>query len=150
VLECTKVPELVLFAMDSVLRFLDGRWIKPRSSSTVISTNNLNMSLLSINLEREPVHYLSAGEPGDIGFAGSRHAIQGKSLRPREVPKDDDRSQSERQFEIGDLVSCFMDGHGPEILEQLVRKYVVHLGMRVDTAMVGASGAAIKHAGQQR
>ena len=148
--ESAKVPELALFTMDSILRFLDGRWINPRTSNLDKSSNNLNTSLLSFNQEREPIHYLSTGEPGSHSFSTSKHAIQGRALRAREVPKGDDRDQNERQFEIGDLVSCLLDGYGPEILEQLARRFVTHLWMRVDTAMVGASGSAIKHAAQQR
>ncbi|KAG0046471.1 hypothetical protein BGZ83_008361 [Gryganskiella cystojenkinii] len=150
VIECTKVPELAIFTIDSILRFLDGRWIKPKSPNVDLSSNNLNISLLDVNREREPIHYSSAGEPGSHSFSTSKHAIQGRALKAREVPKGDDRDQDERQFEIGDLVSGLLGGHGPEILEHLARRFVTHLWMRVDTAMVGASGSAIKHAAQQR
>ncbi|KAG0270928.1 hypothetical protein BGZ95_001352 [Linnemannia exigua] len=145
----SKVPEIMLFAMDTILKYLDGRWIKEESKGETRS-KALTISLIDINRDRQPIHYKSAGLAGSFSFQDGSYINRGKSLRGKEEPKTQGRGPSEREFEVADLAARCMDGHDPAIIEQLMRRFVLHLGMRVDTVMVSATSAAMKHAAQQR
>ncbi|KAF9154198.1 hypothetical protein BG015_001572 [Linnemannia schmuckeri] len=145
----SKVPEIMLFALDTILKYLDGRWIKEDSKGEMRS-KALTISLTDINRDRQPIHYKSTGLAGSFSFQDGSYINRGKSLRGKDEPKAQGRSQSVREFEIVDLVARCMDGHDSAIIEQLMRRFVLHLGMRVDTAMVSATSAAMKHAAQQR
>ncbi|KAG0380643.1 hypothetical protein BGX24_006588 [Mortierella sp. AD032] len=145
----SKVPEIMLFAMDTILKYLDGRWIKEESKGETRS-KALTISLIDINRDRQPIHYKSTGLAGSFSFQDGSYINRGKSLRGKEEPKIQGRSPSVREFEVADLVARCMDGHDPVIIEQLMRRFVLHLGMRVDTVMVSATSAAMKHAAQQR
>ncbi|KAF9108091.1 hypothetical protein BGX29_003287 [Mortierella sp. GBA35] len=145
----SKVPEIMLFAVDMVLKYLDGRWFKEENKDETRS-KALTTSLTDINRDRQPIHYKSTGPAGSFSVQDGSYINRGKSLRGKEEPKTHGRTQSEREFEIADLVARCMDGHDPAMIEQLLRRFMSHLGMRVDTAMVSATSAAMKHAAQQR
>ncbi|KAF8942626.1 hypothetical protein BGZ47_006301 [Haplosporangium gracile] len=145
----SKVPEIMLFALDTILKYLDGRWIKEDSKGEMRS-KALTISLTDINRDRQPIHYKSTGLAGSFSFQDGSYINRGKSLRGKEEPKVHGRSQSVREFEIVDLVARCINGHDSAIIEQLMRRFVLHLGMRVDTTMVSATSAAMKHAAQQR
>ncbi|KAI8349024.1 hypothetical protein B0O80DRAFT_174672 [Mortierella sp. GBAus27b] len=147
----TKAPELLVFAMDTVLKYLDGRWSRSDSKDEVTAhPRSLTTSLLEINRSREPVRYVSTEPVGAFGFGDSRNGTRGKSLKERDFPRTNDRGSATREFEIGDLVARCIEGHDSETIEQLLRRLMMHIGMVVDTAMVGATGPAMKHAAQQR
>ncbi|KAG0299042.1 hypothetical protein BGZ96_000045 [Linnemannia gamsii] len=145
----TKVPEIMLFAMDTILKYLDGRWVKEDSKGETRS-KALTISLTDINRDRQPIHYKSTGLAGSFSFQDGSYINRGKSLRGKEEPKAQGRTYPVREFEIADLAARCMSGHDPAVINQLMRRFVLHLGMRVDTAMVSATSAAMKHAAQQR
>lgn len=133
------------------MKYLDGRWSRTDSKDEVTAQpRSLTTSLLEVNRSRESIRYVSTESTGGFGFSDSRNASRGKSLKEREVPKNHDRGPATREFEIGDLVARCIDGHDSETIEQLLRRLMVHIGMYVDSAMVSATGAAMKHAAQQR
>ncbi|KAF9919928.1 hypothetical protein FBU30_010362 [Linnemannia zychae] len=145
----SKVPEIMLFGIETVLKYLDGRWIKEDSKGEIRS-KTLTISLTDINRDRQPIHYKSTGLAGSFSFQDGSYINRGKSLRNKEEPKIQGRDQSVREFEIADLVTRCIDGHDPAVIEQLMRRFVLHLSMRVDTAMVSATSVVMKHAAQQR
>ncbi|KAG0236336.1 hypothetical protein BGX31_003987 [Mortierella sp. GBA43] len=102
----TKAPELLVFAMDTVLKYLDGRWSRSDSKDEVTAhPRSLTTSLLEINRSREPVRYVSTEPVGAFGFGDSRNGTRGKSLKERDFPRTNDRGSATREFEIGDLVA---------------------------------------------
>ncbi|KAF9428087.1 hypothetical protein BGZ94_003419 [Podila epigama] len=146
----SRIPELLVYTLDTIIRYLDGRWLKIQVGEGAKSTNNLTMSLMDINREREAVQYVSANPPGTQKFSESKHTTRGKSLRERPIPVKVGRDPVEREFQISDLVSRCLQGHGPEVIEQVMHRFVLHIVMRVDTAMVSVSTQAAKLAAQQR
>ncbi|KAI1318130.1 hypothetical protein EDD11_007182 [Mortierella claussenii] len=147
----TKTPELLQFAMDAILRYQDGRWVRSDFKDEGVRTRAAGLSLMETNRDREPIHYRSSDQSGGpFGFSESKNAIRGKPLKEREVPRKLGRLTSVQTFEVGDLVAQCMDGHEADTMEQLLRSLILHIGMRVDTAMVSASSAVLKHAAQQR
>ncbi|KAG0335721.1 hypothetical protein BG000_007287 [Podila horticola] len=148
-----KIPELLVFALDTTIKYLDGRWLKSEvreEVKTLANHNNLNVSLLDMNRERDAIQYVSTSLTGAQRYTDSKHTTRGKSLREREVPVKVGRTSAEREFEISDLVARCLQGHDTEVIEQVMRRFILHIGMRVDTAMVSASTQAAKHAAQQR
>ncbi|KAG0025862.1 hypothetical protein BGZ82_009801 [Podila clonocystis] len=148
-----KIPELLVFALDTTIKYLDGRWLKSEVREEVknlANHNNLNVSLLDMNRERDAIQYVSTSLTGAQRYTDSKHTTRGKSLREREVPVKVGRTPAEREFEISDLVARCLQGHDTEVIEQVMRRFILHIGMRVDTAMVSASTLATKHAAQQR
>ncbi|KAG0371239.1 hypothetical protein BGZ54_008243 [Gamsiella multidivaricata] len=147
----TKTPELLAFAIDTVVAYLDGRWIKGDiKEDGAVRSKTLSTSLLDINREREPIHYATTDAQGSFGFSESKNAIRGRSLKEREIPQRHDRGQAVREFEIVDLVARCMEGHDSDVYEQLLRRLMLHIAMQVDTVMISATAAAMKHAAQQR
>ncbi|KAF8931869.1 hypothetical protein BGZ58_007371 [Dissophora ornata] len=147
----TKTPELFAFAMDAIMRYLDGRWIRSEfKDEGIAKPKAISTSLIEINREREPIHYMTTDPQGGYGFSESKNAIKGKSLKERELPTSHDRGPSTRQFEVADLISRCFEGHEAGEIEQLLRRLISHLTIRVDTAMISASSAMIKHTAQQR
>ncbi|KAF9392719.1 hypothetical protein CPB97_010953 [Podila verticillata] len=150
-----KVPELLIFTLDTAIKYLDGRWLKSEVREEVKNItnhnhNNLNVSLLDMNRERDAIQYVSTSLTGVQRYTDSKHNTRGKSLREREVPVKVGRTPAEREFEISDLVARCLQGHDTDVIEQVMRRFILHIGMRVDTAMVSASTQAAKHAAQQR
>ncbi|KAG0301862.1 hypothetical protein BGZ98_007995 [Dissophora globulifera] len=147
----TKAPELFMFAMDNILKYLDGRWIKNDTTEDNVSKPNMRAtSLMAINKDREPIHYSASDSQGGYGFSESKNAIRGRPLRDKQVSKALDRGQSVRQFETADLVSQCIRGQDTGDVEQFLRRFLAHIGVRVDTAMVNVTAAASKHTAQQR
>ncbi|KAG0023959.1 hypothetical protein BGZ80_006973 [Entomortierella chlamydospora] len=146
----TKTPELLIFAMDTILRYLDGRWSRSSIKEEGVRPKQAGLSLMEINQERSPIHYLSLNTPGPFGFPDNKAGTRGKSLKEREIPVNQGRSEVDKEYEISDLVAQCLEGHEPETTEQLLRSFILHIGIRVDTVMVSASSAVAKHAAQQR
>ncbi|KAF9164059.1 hypothetical protein BGX21_002691 [Mortierella sp. AD011] len=145
-----KTPELLIFAMDAILRYLDGRWSRSSIKEEGVKPKQAGLSLMEINQERSPIHYLSLDTPGLFGFSDNKAGTRGKSLKEREIPVNQGRSEVDKEYEISDLVSQCLEGHESETVEQILRNFIVHIGIRVDTVMVSASSAVAKHAAQQR
>ncbi|KAF9359903.1 hypothetical protein BGX26_011099 [Mortierella sp. AD094] len=146
----TKTPELLIFAMDAILRYLDGRWSRNNTKEEGVRSKHVGLSLMEINQERSPIHYLSLDTPGPFGFPDNKAGTRGKSLKEREIPVNQGRSEVDKEYEISDLVAQCLEGHEPETIEQLLRSFILHIGIRVDTVMVSAASAVAKHAAQQR
>ncbi|KAF9209143.1 hypothetical protein BGZ49_006094 [Haplosporangium sp. Z 27] len=146
----TKTPELLIFAMDAIFRYLDGRWSRDNIKEGSVRSKHASLSLMEINQERSPIHYLSLDALGAFGFPDSKSGSRGKSLKEREIPIKQGRADIEKEYEIPDLVAQCMEGHELEAIEQLLRSFILHIGIRVDTVMVSAASAIAKHAAQQR
>ncbi|CAO3572287.1 unnamed protein product [Mortierella alpina] len=148
----TKTPELFLFVMDAVLKYLDGRWIGDvkNEAEPLRPKAGKSTSLMEINRSREAIHYMPTSQQGGPGSFDGGPVSRGKPLKEREIRTSAGRDRHVREFELSDLVARCMNGHDSETVEQFVRRFILHLGMKVDTAMVSASSAALKHAAQQR
>ncbi|KAF9435779.1 hypothetical protein BGZ76_005534 [Entomortierella beljakovae] len=123
---------------DAILRFLDGRWSGININEESNRPKHAGLSLMDINKERNPIHYLSLETPGSFGFPENKSGT-----------REQGRSEVEKEYEISDLVSQCFEGHDQETIEQLLRSFVTHIGIRIDTIMVSAA-SAVKHAAQQR
>ncbi|KAF9582115.1 hypothetical protein BGW38_000625, partial [Lunasporangiospora selenospora] len=132
-------PELFVYILDSIFRYLDGRWARtPEVKEEAPRPKPITTtSLLDINREREPIRFSSSGQTGGyMNYGDTRLFARGRSLKEREIPKGHARGAEERAFEISDLVArCIDRQDDPEALEQLMRRFNMHLGMKVDTAM---------------
>ncbi|KAF9571951.1 hypothetical protein EC968_010488 [Mortierella alpina] len=148
----TRTPEFFLFVMDAILKFLDGRWIgdDKNETETLRPKAVKSTSLMEINRSREAIHYMPTSQQGLPGSFDGSPVSRGKPLKEREIRASLGRDRHVREFELSDLVARCMTGHDSETVEQFVRRFIMHLGMKVDTAMVSASSAALKHAAQQR
>ncbi|KAF9930530.1 hypothetical protein BGZ67_005753 [Mortierella alpina] len=147
----TRTPELFLFVMDAILKYLDGRWIGDDKNETEVLRPKAvkSTSLMEINRSREAIHYMPTSQQGVPGSFDGGPVSRGKPLKEREIRTSAGRDRHVREFELSDLVARCMSGHDSETVEQFVRRFILHLGMKVDTAMVSASSAALKHAAQQ-
>ncbi|KAF9272882.1 hypothetical protein BGZ68_002013 [Mortierella alpina] len=147
----TRTPELFLFVMDTVLKYLDGRWIgdDKHETETVRPKAVKSTSLMEINRSREAIHYMPTSQQGAPGSFDGGPVSRGKPLKEREIRTSVGRDKHVREFELSDLVARCMSEHDSETVEQFVRRFILHLGIRVDAAMVSASSAALKHAAQQ-
>ncbi|KAG0346716.1 hypothetical protein BG004_001012 [Podila humilis] len=139
-----RVPELLVYTLDTMIKYLDGRWLKTQRKEPVRLLNNLNVSLLDINRGREVDQYVSTSLTGAQRYVDSKHTTRGRSLRERQTPSKVGRTMVEQEFEISDLIARCLEGHNTAVMEQVVRRFVLHIGMRVDTAMVSASTPAAK------
>ncbi|KAG0215502.1 hypothetical protein BGX28_009550 [Mortierella sp. GBA30] len=146
-----RTPELFLFVMDNVLKYLDGRWIRDDTKENiVIQPKVTSTSLIEINRNREPIRYSPTGQQGTPGSTESSHIARGKALKEREVRVDHGREARVREYELSDLVARCLDGQDSDTREQFVLRFLQHLMLRIDTVMVNASSAALKQAAHQR
>ncbi|KAG0224730.1 hypothetical protein BGW42_004928 [Actinomortierella wolfii] len=144
-----KTPILLYFIADSLLGYLEGRWLDSKLKSAIPTAKSPDESLLEMNMRRVPVRYFATEDTPQVPII-SHNATQSKSLKERVVPEPRGRSASRREFELSDLFARCVEQHGPEEAEQLMRRIILHLGMRVDTAMVGVTPTLAKHTAQQR
>ncbi|KAF9116575.1 hypothetical protein BGX27_001431 [Mortierella sp. AM989] len=146
----TKTPELLIFAMDAVLRYLDGRWSRSSIKEESVRSKTASLSLMEINQERSPIHYLSLDTPGPFGFPDGKAGTRGKSLKEREIPINQGRAEVDKEYEISDLVAQCLVGHEPDTIEQLLRSFRLHIEIKVDTILVSTASAVTKQPEQQR
>ncbi|KAF9166538.1 hypothetical protein DFQ26_007610 [Actinomortierella ambigua] len=125
-----------------------GRWLDSKLKTVAPTTKNPDESLLEMNMRRVPVRYFATEDAPQLPIVGP-NATQSRSLRERVLPEPRGRSASGREFELSDLFARCVEHHGPEEAEQLMRRIILHLGMRVDTAMVGVTPTLAKHTAQQ-
>ncbi|KAF9976242.1 hypothetical protein BGZ73_008949 [Actinomortierella ambigua] len=144
-----KTPILLYFITDSLLGFLEGRWLDSKLKTVAPTAKSSVESLLEMNMRRVPVRYFATEDAPQLPIIGP-NATQSKSLKERVLPEPRGRSASGREFELSDLFARCVEHHGPEEAEQLMRRIILHLGMRVDTAMVGVTPTLAKHTAQQR
>ncbi|KAG0254119.1 hypothetical protein BG011_005940 [Mortierella polycephala] len=146
----TKIPELLLFAMDNIFKYLDGRWIQEEMNDHGPPPVVASTSLMDINREREPIRFTTTAASGALGFMDNNHSLRGKALKERSIPQRHGQEVCVQEYEISDLVARCIEGHDIAVLEQLMQRFMLFLRIKIETAMVGATTAALKHAAQQR
>ncbi|KAF9945081.1 hypothetical protein BGZ72_001675 [Mortierella alpina] len=116
----TRTPELFLFVMDAVLKYLDGRWIGDDKNETEILRPKAtkSTSLMEINRSREAIHYMPTSQQGGPGSFDGSPVSRGKPLKEREIRTSRGRDRHVREFELSDLVARCMSGHDSETVEQ--------------------------------
>ncbi|KAF9184536.1 hypothetical protein BGZ51_003298 [Haplosporangium sp. Z 767] len=146
----TKIPELLLFAMDNIFKYLDGRWIQEEMNDHGPPPVVTSTSLMEINREREPIRFTTTAASGALGFMDNNHTARGRALKERLILQRREQEVRVQEYEISDLVARCIEGHDIAVLEQLMQRFMLFLRIKIETAMVGATTAALKHAAQQR